>query len=181
MKVSDRFHKGPVQDLLNAVVVQAANDYREYAAKLIVKPGSRQAATDLKEVKSFFLSADFCFYTSVSGGYILKKLEEELAAFDDVYQVYRQTEAELKRAARRAAKLLLQKQKCEANAAAIEKELPDAEKKVHGLIRNLREQQMKMPDYARKLVKYPKFDPVMVLATKQLKEDILNGKESLWG
>ncbi|MBP5221955.1 MAG: hypothetical protein J6Z35_02185, partial [Lachnospiraceae bacterium] len=112
---------------------------------------------------------------------ILKKLEEELAAFDDAYQVYRQTEAELERAARRAAKLLLQKQKCEANAAAIEKELPDAEIKVHGLIRNLREQQMKMPDYSRKLVKYQKFDPVMVLATKQLKEDILNGKESLWG
>ena len=47
MKVSDRFHKGPVQDLLNAVVVQAAEDYREYSAKLIVKPGSRQAAKDL--------------------------------------------------------------------------------------------------------------------------------------
>ena len=52
---------------------------------------------------------------------------------------------------------------------------------MHALIRNLREQQIKMPEYARKLVKYPKFDTVMVLATEQLKEDILNGKESLWG
>ena len=180
MRTADRFNKGPVQDLLNAVVVQAALDYREFAAKLIVKPNNRWAAKDLKEVKSFFLSADFCFYTSVSGEYILKKLEEELAAFDDAYQVYRQTEAELERAARRAAKLLLQKQKCKADAERIEKELPDAEKKVHGLIRNLREQKMKMPEFAGKIVRCPQFDTVMDLATEQLKEDILNGKESLW-
>ena len=108
MKENERFHKGPVQDLLNAVVVQAALDYRESAAKLIVKPGSRQAAKDLKEVKSFFLSADFCFYTSVSGEYILKKLEEELAAFDDAFQVYRQTDAVLRQEARNYARLLLQ-------------------------------------------------------------------------
>ena len=42
MKVSDRFHKGPVQDLLNAVVVQAAEDYREYSAKLIVQPAGSE-------------------------------------------------------------------------------------------------------------------------------------------
>ena len=181
MKVSDRFHKGPVQDLLNAVVVQAAEDYREYSAKLIVKPGSRQAAKDLEEVKSFFLSEDFCFYTKVGGDYILKKLNEELSGFENAYEVYRQTEADLQQEARNYARLLLQKQKCESDAAAIEKEFPDAENKVHVLIRNLREQQIKMPEYARKLVKYPKFDTVMVLATEQLKEDILNGKESLWG
>ncbi len=78
MKVSDRFHKGPVQDLLNAVVVQAAEDYREYSAKLIVKPGSRQAAKELEEVMTFFLSEDFCFDTKVGGKYILEKLEKEL-------------------------------------------------------------------------------------------------------
>ena len=77
MKINDHYHKGPVQDLLNAVVVQATEDYREYSAKLIVKPGSRQAAKDLEEVKSFFLSEDFCFYTKVGGDYVLKKLEEE--------------------------------------------------------------------------------------------------------
>ena len=37
MKISDHFNKGPVQDLLNAVVVQAAEDYREYSAKLLVQ------------------------------------------------------------------------------------------------------------------------------------------------
>ena len=181
MKINDHYHKGPVQDLLNAVVVQAVEDYREYSAKLIVKPGSRQAAKDLEEVKSFFLSENFYFYTKVGGDYILKKLNEELSGFENAYKVYRQTEADLQQEARNYARLLLQKQKCEADAAAIEKEFPDAEKKVHGLIRNLREQQIKMPEYARKLVKYPKFDTVMVLATEQLKEDILNGKESLWG
>ena len=114
MKVSDRFHKGPVQDLLNAVVVQAAEDYREYSAKLIVKPGSRQAAKDLEEVKSFFLSEDFCFYTKVGGDYILKKLNEELVSFKDAYEVYRQTEADLQQEARDYARLLLQKQNVKA-------------------------------------------------------------------
>ena len=111
----------------------------------------------------------------------MEKLEKELSVFEEDYRFYRQTEADLQQEARNYARLFLQKQKCESDAAAIEKEFPDAEKKVHALIRNLREQQMKMPEYARKLVKYPKFDTVMVLATEQLKEDILNGKESLWG
>ena len=111
----------------------------------------------------------------------MKKLNEELSGFENAYEGYRQTEADLQQEARNYARLLLQKQKCESDAAAIEKEFPDAENKVHVLIRNLREQQIKMPEYARKLVKYPKFDTVMVLATEQLKEDILNGKESLWG
>ena len=95
MKINDHYHKGPVQDLLNAVVVQAAEDYREYSAKLIVKPGSRQAAKDLEEVISFFLSEDFCFYTKVGGDYILKKLEEEKRTAEKLSLEFRAMAGEL--------------------------------------------------------------------------------------
>ena len=98
MKINDHYHKGPVQDLLNAVVVQAVEDYREYSAKLIVQPGSRQAAKDLEEVISFFLSEDFCFYTSVPGADILHRLEKEQEENRKIVEAFRELKVELARA-----------------------------------------------------------------------------------
>ncbi|MBQ3372442.1 MAG: hypothetical protein IJG40_04820 [Oscillospiraceae bacterium] len=90
MKISDHFNKGPVQDLLNAVVVQAAEDYREYSAKLLVHPDDQEAAEGKEEVESFFLSEDFCFYTKVGGDYILKKLKEEQKAAVELASEFRE-------------------------------------------------------------------------------------------
>ena len=180
MKVNDRFHKGPVQDLLNAVVVQAAVDYREYSAKLLVHPDDTEVAEGKEEVESFFLSEDFCFYTRVGGDYILNKLKEEISVFDKTYKDYRKTENELEHEARHAARLLMQKQKLEADAEETGRKFSAAEVKIHDLIRSMREQQMKMPAYAKKILKYPTFETVMYQAYSQLQEAILNGKESLW-
>ena len=90
MRTNVRYNKGPVQDLLNAVVVQAAEDYREYSGRLLVNPEDREAAEGVEEVKSFFLSEDFCFYTRVEGSYILKKLEEEQRVSAALFSEFRE-------------------------------------------------------------------------------------------
>ena len=77
MKIENRYTENPVQNLLNAVVVQAAEDYRMYSAKLLKKPKSKQAAEEKEMIRSFFLSQYFEMYTTVEGEYILKKLESE--------------------------------------------------------------------------------------------------------
>ena len=179
MKVSDRFHKGPVQDLLNAVVVQAAEDYREYSAKLIVNPGSRQAAKDLEEVKSFFLSEDFCFYTKVGGDYILKKLEEEQKEQAAAYQNYKAREAELLVEARKCAKLLMQWQEQADESGDILEQGKVQELSVRRLISDLKVLKMRLPKEIRKTVRVMSYETLMHKAFTQLKEDVRNGKEGL--
>ena len=182
MKTNNRYREDPVQDLLNAVVVQAAVDYRDYCARLLKNPKDWSAKKEREAVRRFFLSEDFCCYTNVGGRYILNKLNEELNEFAFAYTEYQKEEAELQKKARSVARLLMQKQRHESMASEIsEKLLPEAEKKVHELIHSLRERQMEMPDYAKKIMKYPRFETVMYVAYQQLQEDILNGKESLWG
>ena len=67
----------PEQDLLNAVVVQAAQDHRSAFMKLYRDPDDRQARKEKEETESFFLSEKFEVYTRVAGSYLLRKLREE--------------------------------------------------------------------------------------------------------
>ena len=48
-----------------------------YSAKLLKRPGSKQAAEEKEMIRSFFLSQYFEMYTTAEGAYILKKLESE--------------------------------------------------------------------------------------------------------
>ena len=77
MRAMYRYTDRHVQTLLNAVVMQAAEDYRMYSAKLLKRPGSKQAAEEKEMIRSFFLSQYFEMYTTAEGAYILKKLESE--------------------------------------------------------------------------------------------------------
>ena len=182
MKINDHYHKGPVQDLLNAVVVQAVEDYREYSAKLIVKPGSRQAAKDLEEVKSFFLSEDFCFYTKVGGDYILKKLDEQLREDQHAFDEFRAMEAEVKQEAKKIAMEEMKKQfTCVGITETCEWQIPDGKERLTEMIKKLRKKYRSLPDYIRKYVKMTGYEATMQIAYARVQEDILNGKESLWG
>ena len=71
------FSGDPLQDLLNAVVTQAAEDYRAAYIRLSEKPGSRIAQKRLEETEGFFLSDDFSAYTDLRGKKLLKMLEKE--------------------------------------------------------------------------------------------------------
>ena len=68
------------ETLANAIVVQAAKDYRAARRKLLKDPYSINALKTVKEVEVFFRSDWFKVLTPVDGGTILKLLEEEFDA-----------------------------------------------------------------------------------------------------
>ena len=68
--------------LMDAVVMQAAEDYREVCSALRTDAKNQVAADRKKEVEGFFLSEDCLRYTAVPGKMILEKLEEEQEEID---------------------------------------------------------------------------------------------------
>ena len=68
------------ETLANAIVVQAAKDYRAARRKLQKNAYSLKALQTVKEVEEFFRSEWFKVLTPVDGGTILKLLEEEFDA-----------------------------------------------------------------------------------------------------
>ena len=90
--------KENMQGLFNAVVVQAADDYREATVTLMEKPDDKNALAMLEDCRSFFLSEDFCFFTSVPGADILHRLEMEQEDNRKKVEAFRELKAELARA-----------------------------------------------------------------------------------
>ena len=181
MKDENRFSDNPVQDLLHAVVVRAADDYREANVKMIMKPSNYNARKTAKECRAFFLSPEFSAYTTVEGAFILEKLDQELEAFKAEYKEYLDLEAKMLQEAREAARLFMQKDacECEEEAQILKYLLYSKKENVHDLIFTLRDQQMEMPPYARKQLQVPTLENVMLKARTELMEDSRNGKDSL--
>ncbi len=181
MKDENRYSDNPVQDLLHAVVVQAADDYREAKVKMMIKPESSSARKTAKECREFFLSPEFSAYTTVEGAFILEKLDQELDAFKAKYKEYLDLESKMLQEAKEAARLFMQKDacECEEEAQILKYLLYSKKENVHDLIFTLRDQQMEMPPYARKQLQVPTLENVMLKARTGLMEDNRNGKESL--
>lgn len=179
MKDEKRTSDNPVQDLLNAVVVRAAEDYREAKVKMMMKPKSAAAGKTAKECRDFFLSPEFSAYTTVEGAFILEKLDQELDAFKAEYKEYLDLEAKMLQEAREAARLFMQKDACEERAKVLRCLLSSQMEKVTTLIYTLRDQQMEMPSYARKQLQVPTLENVMLKARTDLMEDSRNGKDGL--
>ena len=181
MKDEKRTSENPVQDLLNAVVVRAAEDYREAQVKYLMKSSNYNAGKTAKECREFFLSPEFSAYTTVEGAFILEKLDQEYEAFKVQYSDYLKTEALMLQEAREAARLIMQKDacECEEEAQILKYLLYSKKENVHDLIFTLRDQQMEMPPYARKQLQVPTLENVMLKARTELMEDSRNGKDSL--
>lgn len=179
MKDENRTSDNPVQDLLHAVVVRAADDYREAKVKMMIKPESSSARKTAKECREFFLSPEFSAYTTVEGAFILEKLDQELDAFKAKYKEYLDLESKMLQEAKEAAKLFLQKDASEERAQVLRCLLSSQMEKVTTLIYTLRDQQMEMPSYARKQLQVPTLENVMLKARLDLMEDIRNGKDGL--
>ena len=63
--------------LANAIIEQAAKDYRAARAHLEENPGSTKAKRTVRDVEEFFCSDWFKTLTTVSSESILKMLKEE--------------------------------------------------------------------------------------------------------
>ena len=66
--------------LANAIVAQAAKDYRMAIRRLRTHPGSQQAAVMKRECEQFFHSRWYGILTGVDPDYILNRIREEEAA-----------------------------------------------------------------------------------------------------
>ena len=179
MKDENRTSDNPVQDLLHAVVVRAAEDYREAKVKMMMKPKSSAAGKTAKECRAFFLSPEFSAYTTVEGAFILEKLDQELEAFKAEYKEYLDLESKMLQEAKEAARLFMQKDACEERAQVLRCLLSSQMEKVTTLIYTLKDQQMEMPSYARKQLQVPTLENVMLKARTDLMEDSRNGKDGL--
>ena len=144
MKAEIRYSENPVQDLLNAVVVQAAEDYREYSVKLLLNPDDQEITKEREAVRRFFLSEDFKVYTTVAGSRILSRLEEEERNVKRSYQKIRAREAELALEARKCAKLLLQWQSSDDESEELLQRGQEQEKLVRDLIEELQVEKEKL-------------------------------------
>ena len=63
--------------LANAIVKQAADDYRNARKALLKMPAACQPKEQIRDVEKFFRSGWYQILTSVDGEYLLRKLEEE--------------------------------------------------------------------------------------------------------
>ena len=181
MRTNNRYRENPVQDLLNAVVVQAAEDYRDYCSRLLKDPDDKEAKREREAVRRFFLSEDFKVYTTVAGSRILSRLEDEQREVKLSYQKYRDKVAAVALEARECAKLLMQWQASDDESEELLHRGQEQEKLVRNLIEELRAEKDKLPKEIRKFVRVMSYEPVMEKSYRQLEEDIRNGKENLWG
>lgn len=67
-----------IQMLANAIVLQAAKDYRELYRKIEKNPNNHEARREIKMIEDFFLNGGVDIFTTADGATILKKLKEQL-------------------------------------------------------------------------------------------------------
>ena len=67
------------EDLAQAIIFSAAEDYRRAASWLRVCPGSREHRKRKTECEQFFRSRWFCMLTDTDPAAFLKRLEKEAA------------------------------------------------------------------------------------------------------
>ena len=65
------------EELANAIVLQAARDYREALSILSLRSWDRAASADLEELEEFFRSRWFATLTKVDGEYLIARLRAE--------------------------------------------------------------------------------------------------------
>ncbi len=68
----------PYENLANAIVIQAANDYRDILRKLKKYPGDSMAVSALAEIEHFFRSEWYKVLTDVDGEHLMQMLREEM-------------------------------------------------------------------------------------------------------
>ena len=66
------------EELANAIIVQAAKDYREALRLLSMNPNDKSAKRDQRNIERFFRSEWFSILTDLNGELLLKKLKEEV-------------------------------------------------------------------------------------------------------
>lgn len=70
-------HGDPYENLANAIVLTAVDDYRRALRRFVKNPNSKDAKADVDEMERFFRSKWYSVLTSVEGEYLIRKLRAE--------------------------------------------------------------------------------------------------------
>lgn len=68
---------GPYQNLANAIILKAVDDYRDALRDLRINPSYPDAQRTVSEVERFFRSVWFSALTSLDGVALMEKLRKE--------------------------------------------------------------------------------------------------------
>ena len=69
--------ENPYERLGNAIVIQAARDYRTALKKLKKNPKNKDAIEEALQIERFFGSSLYQMLTSVDGDYLISQLRKE--------------------------------------------------------------------------------------------------------
>ena len=76
--------KEAYENLANAIIVSAAEDYRTVLRVLKKHPDNERLRNDARKLEAFFESEWYGLLTEVDGSYLIRKLREEAAYECDV-------------------------------------------------------------------------------------------------
>jgi len=69
----------PYENLANAIIVTACNDYRMALKKIRRNPNNKEAMSEAMELERFFHSPWYSTLTTVDGDFIIRKIRAEIA------------------------------------------------------------------------------------------------------
>ena len=68
----------PYERLANAIILQAALDYRRDLKKLKKNPQNRDVLNEVMQIEKFFRSSWYQVLTTVDGEFLIQKLRKEI-------------------------------------------------------------------------------------------------------
>lgn len=68
----------PYERLANAIILQAASDYRRDLKKLKKNPQNKEILNDAVQIEKFFRSPWYQVLTTVDGEFLIQKLRKEI-------------------------------------------------------------------------------------------------------
>ena len=68
----------PYENLANAVIAQAADDYRRLLKRAKKNPANREALDEALQIERFFRSGWYQRLTNVDGEFLIRKLQEDI-------------------------------------------------------------------------------------------------------
>lgn len=78
--MNKNYGSDPYQNLANAIVAQAAQDYLSALKKLKKNPKNRMAMDEAMQLEKFFHSGWYGVLTGMDPDYLIRKLREKVAA-----------------------------------------------------------------------------------------------------
>ena len=78
MAIANKQAGDPYENLANAVIAQAAEDYRAALKKIKAHPKNKDAIDEALRIERFFRSGWYQRLTNVDGEFLIRKLQENI-------------------------------------------------------------------------------------------------------